>query len=239
MSRIFVVLLPCLVLLTACPGSSGQETFPAEDDIVLNVRNPDGPVTVTGIDGGTTAVVSWTVHAGTSAADPSDATVEFSGEGDRLNVTVTVARAEVWVDLDITVPSGASFEIDSDAGEVTLDKLTGGGEVSTTSGFVSGAGLAGSITVRVDDAEVALAMTVADGDVISVVAGAGPITMAVPPDTDALLTADTGDGSVIIDPEVPFSGTNAGGSAVGELGAGATATMSLSTGNGNIEIRAR
>lgn len=230
------LLLSSLALLTGCPESLGQSTFDADPDLALNVRNPDGPVTITGVADASTAVVSWTIHAGEEPASAEDATIEFSGEGDRLNVTVTPSAANVWVDLQIAVPQGASWIVESGAGDVTLDSLRGGGSAATTTGFVSGQRLAGSIDVGVDDAEVSLGLTVDDGAAIAVLVGIGPISIFVPPETDALLSADTGDGDVFIDPEVPFSGTNVDGTAAGELGAGATATMTLQTGAGMIEI---
>ncbi|MCP4870171.1 MAG: hypothetical protein GY898_15810 [Proteobacteria bacterium] len=237
MTRI-ALLLSCLALLTGCPESLGQSTFEADPDIAVNVRNPDGPVTITGIADASTAVVSWTIHAGEEPATAEDATIEFSGEGDRLNVTVTPSADNIWVDLQITVPQGASYEVDTGAGDVILDGLLGGGSVVTTTGFVSGQRLAGSLDVGVDEGEIALGMTIDDGAAIAAIVGVGPIAMFLPPDSDALLSADTGDGEVIIDPEVPFSGTNVAGSASGELGAGATATLTLQTNAGMIEISA-
>jgi len=238
MTRI-AALLAVLALFTGCPASVGQSTFPADADIALNLRNPGGPVTITGVADGSAVVVSWTVHAGDEPADEGDADVAFSGEGDRLNVTVTPANDGIWVDLQITAPAGASYVVDSGAGDVTLDNVHGGGSVTTTTGFVAGQGLAGSIDVGVDDAEVALGLAIDDGAAIAVLAGVGPITILLSPQADALLSADTADGDVIIDPDVPFSGVNVDGSASGEIGAGATATLTLQTGGGMIEIQAQ
>ncbi len=237
MTRVLAALVAVLAL-SGCPGQVGQTSIPADEDVLLNVRNPGGSVVVQGVDGADAAVVSWTVFsADGEAASESDADVEFSGEGSRINITVTPAASNVWVDLDVTVPSGAAWAIDSGAGDVTLEKLTGGGSVATTTGFVSGAELSGSMEVGVGTSEVSLGMTVDDGATITVAAESGPIRIGLPPDADALLTASTADGEVVIT-DVPFSGTNVGGSATGELGAGATATMTLSTGSGDITIEA-
>lgn len=220
--------------LTGCVGATGQQVVDANADVALSISNPDGPVTVSA-GAADKVVVSWTLYAEEGTPNPADVEVTVSGEGGAVSVSAAVASSEVWAHLDITAPEGASWSIDSGAGDVVLDGLLGGGQVETTTGLVTGAGLAGTIDVNAALAEVSLETMIEAGDAVTVNVGEGPITVALPTASDATLAAHTDDGAVVIE-DVPFSGTNVGGDAAGELGAGATASVTLTTGAGDIRI---
>ncbi len=223
-----------LLALSGCVGATGQQVVDASSDVALTIRNPDGPVSLSA-GAADAVVVSWTLHSAEGAAEADDVEVTVAGEGSSVSVNVAVASSEFWADLDIAAPAGASWNIESGEGDVTLDGMTAGGAVVTTTGFVTGAGLAGSLDVSSSLSEISIETTVEAGDDVAVALGEGPISLFVPAETDALLTASTDSGSVLIE-GVPFSGTNVGGQATGELGAGATATVTLQTGAGDIRI---
>ena len=74
---------------------------------------------------------------------------------------------------------------------------------------------------------------------MDILTGAGNVTLTLPADTPAHLTASTGVGNLTISGwQIPVTGT-IGHSASGDLGGNPTGTLTIQVGTGNIELMSR
>ena len=231
-----LVLPALLALLLGCGSSSGELSLEVDGASMIAIDNSDGPISLVSLEGDEVHV-RWTVHSDEGEEGPPDAEVVGSMQGSTLRVEATTGGPETWVELTVEAPPELTFSLDSGAGDVVVDGMSAGGVIATTTGNVSGARLAGSLDVGADEAEVVLQTVIGSEEGIVVEVGEGPVMLAVPESTDALLSASTAGGEVLID-GVPFTGTNSNGAAEGELGAGATSLVTLTTGLGDIRIEA-
>ena len=125
--------------------------------------------------------------------------------------------------------------VETQAGDIFLESLGGGGEVVTNSGFVSGGDLSGDLEVRATTSEVSLQMEVTEEAEIEVALEFGSMSLELPTPSHAQVDARTSDGYLSLS-DLPFSGQHDAQSLVGVLGSGGEAAMTLRTTLGNIVL---
>ena len=182
--------LALLAPLLGCDSASGELSLGVDGASTIAIENSDGPITLVSLEGAEVHV-RWTVHSDEGEGTPPDAEVIGSTQGSTLQIAATTGGPETWVALTVEAPPELGFSLDSGAGDVVVEGMSAGGTITTTTGNISGAGLAGSLDVGADEAEVVLQTLIGSEEGIVVDVGEGPITLAVPESTDALLSAST------------------------------------------------
>jgi len=139
-------------------------------------------------------------------------------------------------DLALSVPADLEWAITTTTGAVSVAGMAGSGHVATASGEVAGSGLGGDLSVQVEEAaSVGLHLvSLPAGGMVIVESMVGPISLDLPADTSAALTASTGSGAVDIS-GVDYSGVLLPNSANGVLADG-DGSIRLVTGAGAISV---
>jgi len=116
-----------------------------------------------------------------------------SNMGNRKNVKVsgTGSGKEVWADLRIEVPKGATLKLYNAIGRISADGITANLDLDTASGDVEASGITGKVGVDVGSGDVELSGIHGD---VAVDTGSGSVILA---DISGLIVdADTGSGDI-------------------------------------------
>jgi hypothetical protein len=101
------------------------------------------------------------------------------------------------ISLDISLPADVTAEVETGAGDVEIEELTGSLDLETGAGDISGTGLTGGVFFADTGAgDVSLSCATAP-ELVDVDSGAGDIDLRVPADTYRIET-DSGVGDVVI-----------------------------------------
>jgi lia operon protein LiaG len=171
----------------------------------------------------------------------------------RIKVSGSGSGMEVWADIEISVPNGASLRVMHGVGEIHATNLDGEIYLSTHSGAINATGVNGQLTadtgsgkVRVDDVRGDLLVDTGsgsvtasncEGDSVNIDTGSGSVT------AEAIiarkLRIDTGSGrvrarSVEADSAVIDTGS---GSVVLELDRMGTGSFRIDTGSGSVKLQ--
>jgi hypothetical protein len=110
---------------------------------------------------------------------------------DRIRVSASGPGVELWADVTVRVPTGASLEVDHGVGKVRLRRVEGSLDVEISSGSVEGEDVTGELAVDTGSGSVELARVRGR---LAVDTGSGRVELA---DYDGPgLEIDTGSGSV-------------------------------------------
>ncbi len=204
-------------------------TVPATPHLVLHTQG--GDVHIHG-GSGDTITIKATRHSGLFDTDNSNTDISASQNGDTVNVTTQVdnhfslfSGGRSFVSLDITVPDNSDIQLDSAAGNVTIEDVNGQAALHTDAGniTVTGADLSGTSSVISDAGNITFdGMLDAQGN-YTFNTKAGDITMTLP-----------GDDAVNLHPQSIIGNIN------NEFGnppaSSSQAPVNISTGAGNITI---
>lgn len=201
----------------------------------VEVSNDRGSVSIIGGSVPDLIFLTYTIQSDDGDATVADVSLIAGPAGDAFVVSVSTPGPEVWVDLVLGMPEGMGWSVTTDSGDVFLESLSGGGEVQTSSGFVSGGDITGGFTVVAEFSEVHFDLRVDEGDQVSVQLVEGSIELDLPTPTHADLQAETDDGTLLLW-DLSFSGDSDSRFANGVLGNGGSAGISLYTSRGDISL---
>lgn len=173
--------------------------------------------------------------------------VQMGQSGNTVTVTVRLPNprgvGDRAVDLDITTPPSINLTANASAGNLTLSSVSGQFDVTASAGNVDASGMTFSGSSHITDraGNVTLDGTVADNSALTVMVNAGNVTLRLPADTPAHLSARASAGTVTVS-GWPINVTQpsvASALAVGDLGPSPTSTITIVVDAGNAAIEAR
>ncbi|KAA0240825.1 MAG: DUF4097 family beta strand repeat protein [Dehalococcoidia bacterium] len=264
--------LALVLLASACKNSSSStytenevvsEAFPSVANPRLVVETFRGRIEVTGSPDPDIAVEVTKAGTGSSSQaalrDLRFVGVGIQREGGTIQVVAarsagasvsTTSAAHVAVRL----PAGASINIKTADGEITVTGMAGGVIAETENGPITIAGGRGQVSARTKNGEIRI-----DGELLTVEArtengsigfsgslspavsqmrsGNGAITVDLPPSADFRLEASTITGTVTCAFNLPGADNSAKTNLFGATSTGAKTVLALHTNNGNISIR--
>jgi len=240
------------------PESANKAAGPGKEILAGDV-SAHGTVRIENVHGNI-EVIGWNRSSGevdaTVQGDPNAIRVDGNFEGGDLRVSSTQvdAKADVSVDYVVHVPAGAHVIITTVTGNIVVRGVTGavdatstdgdvdvngaGGPVSasSTSGDVRATGLRGDSTLRSVSGDVRAEFDELDGSqAVKAESTAGEVTLVMPANASARITAQTVSGAIHSDDGDHGSGDLAGASVVTTTGKG-TATVNLRAISGDITI---
>lgn len=230
-----LVLSCCLLAVPGCAPKEGEQEVPIEAATALAVSNDRGSVSIIGGSVPDLIFLTYSVHSDEGDATVADVSMVAGPTGDEFVVSVSTPGPDVWVDLVLGMPDSMRWSVTTGSGDIFLESLSGGGEVQTASGVVSGGDISGGVAVIADISDVHFDLVVAEGDQVSVQLGAGSIVLDLPTPTHAGLQASTDQGTFLLW-DLPFDGDQDMRAANGVLGNGGTAEISLYTAVGDISL---
>jgi hypothetical protein len=146
---------------------------------------------------------------------PAGGSVTFSEENNRLVATIDSA-----VNAFVRVPRTRTLEVDGGNGAICVEQLHA------------------SLDIQAGTAAIQAGIAPPSTGAVNLQTSIGGITLAVPDDTNADLTAQTPGGAVVFD-GITFAGANVAGSASGDLNSGGGVDMVIQTTTANIVVRGR
>jgi hypothetical protein len=226
----------CLVAAAAsCAPKEGEQEVPIEAATSLAVSNDRGSVSIIGGSVPDFIFLTYSIYSDDGDATVSDVSMVAGPSGDEFVVSVSTPGPDVWVDLVLGMPDSMRWSVTTGSGDVFLESLSGGGEVQTASGVVSGGDVSGGVAVVADISEVHFDLRIEEGDQVSIQLGGGSIVLDLPTPTHAGLQASTDDGTLVLW-DLSFDGDQDDRAANGTLGNGGTAAISLYTVQGDISL---
>ena len=214
-----------------------EQVYPVGQAPTLVVDNFAGDVTVrTGEDGRIRAIVT---KRATNSDSLQRIDPEFIQMADGLRIRISRPGgmvSNVSANLEIFVPADAQLQLDTGAGNVQVDGVTG--EISAHTG-------AGNVEVRGAAAPVALNTGAGNvdyagqpGGTCTFSTGAGNISLQLPADLNAQIDLNTGIGNISLG-GFNVVGDTSGTDVQGTIGSGEGATIEANTGVGNISLTRR
>jgi len=140
------------------------------------------------------------------------------------------------VRYEIKIPASADLDVSTVNGNVTIGNISGNLELGTTNGNVSVAESGGRLNVRTTNGSINAELSeIAMGEDMVFRTTNGGITLSIPAETQANLTARTTNGSIETDFPITVQGTFSRNRLEGELNGGG-GSIELRTTNGSIHI---
>lgn len=220
------------------PGSVDPLFVLADGTDTINVNNDNGSVTLTG-EPGRSGVEIATVFSGGTTSDYLLVTVKAEVASEAVQVTVDVPSnlPNVKVDLTITAPNRLNFNVVTGPGNVQVDRMNGNGAINSDTGAVGGTELFSDLTIQVTQGSVDIGATFDASGLITIGMGGGPLTVNLPTNTSAVLSADCGADNEVIFTGLSFSGVNVEGQAAGTIGSFSTSQGNLTLSTDGADIR--
>ena len=151
--------------------------------------------------------------------DPAAGTIAVYTENDSAFVAVA-GEEGVSVDITVYTPENLEFTVVTGGGDLDLSGMSGGGSATT------------------GDGQASLTMNAVSSD-LTVTTGAGNISLSIPGDTAAGLSATASGGSLDIDSSFGVSDEYNTGVATGDINGGGSFDITLTTGGGDISVSAQ
>ncbi|HUY40806.1 MAG TPA: DUF4097 family beta strand repeat-containing protein [Candidatus Dormibacteraeota bacterium] len=143
------------------------------------------------------------------------------------------------VDYTIHVPRDISLQLANVSGDVSVSGMQGAVEINEVSGEVTASGVGGDLSVNAVSGDVNASMLHMTGnDRAEIQTVSGSVTLAVPPSSNASVSAQSISGGFHSDFPIPSHRQTVGVSADGRIGNG-SATISLKTISGDMHLTRR
>jgi phage baseplate assembly protein gpV len=196
-----------------------------------------GNVTVRATDGDTIRVIATKRASRQSYLDNINIDWDEMEDGLRIKTSHQGTRlGNVSVDFEITVPDGARLDLDTAAGNVTIQDVAGEIQAHSGAGNVTVLGASGSLRLDTGADNVDYEGTPRADCRFDT--GAGNITLRLPSDVDVEVVLDTGVGNVSVG-GFDVDGTVNRGRVDGVIGTGTQGSIRANTGAGNINLVGR
>lgn len=217
----------------------------AEDHTGLILEGINGNVTVTGLSGADSVIVTGEKRVGSESMQDAeehlqDLQVDVSGAQGVMFVKTTQpdqtqGRAYV-VDYEITLPKSLRVSVINVNGAVDIDSINNSVSVVNVNGQVALGQIFGSASVSLVNGQIAAEVSLPEGGIISMTTVNGNIDLDIPKSTSAQFSATIANDGTITASDLAFiSMVSTPTSLTGTLGLG-EGTIALSTTNGNISV---
>jgi len=214
----------------------------ADDLSLLTIAARAGNIRIAGVAGndvvqieGVKRVVASTRSRAEAALAALDLETTTAGGHSRLETVQPADGLRYEIDLTLTIPPLLDLTITSDRGEIDVKGVGGELLVDSNKGNVTLCDVEGDITLTMRQGNAVVLAELALLGEVDVVVDRGDVTLFVPFDTSAELSASTGDGDIRV-LDLPLTDmTSDDGSLTGTLGEG-TGRIGLSTNTGDIGV---
>ncbi len=217
---------------TSLQSERSEEAFAVGDAPSLTIDNFAGNVIVrTGQSG----VIRVAATRKARSRDDLDRIEVAVSERDGGLVVKTDKPSSLWnvsVELEITAPAGTRVDVDTGAGNLTIDGITGGIGAHSGAGDMDVRDAAG--TARLDTGAGNIRYQGAPQGECRFETGAGNIRLTLPADPNVRVDLQAGVGN--IDVNFPVDGQVTRGEVQGVIGSGAEGTIYAHSGAGNIDV---
>ncbi len=178
-----------------------------------------------------------------AAAAMRDLKIEVEPSSGRIRIeTIYPKRTSGWfsgsssVRYEIKLPATADLDVETVNGNVKIGGVSGDLDVGTTNGNISVSDSGGRVNARTTNGSITAELSeVTAGEDMVFRTTNGGITLSIPPETQANLTARTTNGSIKTDFPITVQGTFSRNRLEGELNGGG-GSIELRTINGSIHI---
>jgi hypothetical protein len=211
-----------------------EETFDLGAAPYLELDSFAGNVTVRAGEGDTIRVVA--TKRARRASHLEDVEIRWDEREDGLRIETKVHRrglANVSVGFEITVPAGARLDLDTAAGNISIDNVTGEIRAHSSAGNVDVGGASATVDLDTGAGNIDYEGT-PRGD-CRFDTGAGNITLRLPSDVNVQVNLDTGVGVVSLG-GFDVDGHVSRGEVDGTIGSGVQGSIRADTGAGNISL---
>ncbi|HSR30567.1 MAG TPA: DUF4097 family beta strand repeat-containing protein [Anaerolineae bacterium] len=209
-----------------------EEAFAVGDAPDVQIDNFAGNVTVRTGESGLVRVAATRQARSRNDLDRVKVQISERDGGLVIKTEKPMSLTTASVDLEITAPAGTRLQVDTGAGNVEIDGITGGIDAYSGAGDTDVRGAAG--TARLDTGAGSIRYQGTPQGECSFETGAGNITLALPADVNVQVDLGTGVGNVdvgfVVDGQVSRQ------SVQGVIGSGAQGTIYAHTGAGNIDV---
>ena len=239
------------LFLTACDfgGIEGKsewtKTYTLAEGGTLEIKSTNGEIDIAPSDGSTVSVVAEKIaRASTEAAAKEAAAaiqIKESVSPSRITLdarTESASGGSREVKFHVKAPSWAAVTIDTTNGDISVHNITGDLHIETTNGQIRGDGLAGSTSIETTNGEIELDYTAIPAHGITCTTTNGQITVAIPKDGNARLSAEVTNGTIATENLTLHDTKNTRTSLDSVLNAGGP-EIKIETTNGEVRIRGR
>ncbi|MEW6159938.1 MAG: DUF4097 family beta strand repeat-containing protein [Verrucomicrobiota bacterium] len=223
-----------------------EKTFPISKTGKVFLENVNGDVAIKAWDRAEVKIVATKTARSQEALDR--VTIEISDKPEEIKVITRIAKSNrkffgandsASVDYELMVPAEARLDkISTVNGKVEIQKVSGGVEASSVNGKVLGQELSGDVELSsVNGAVTASIRSVENEKRISLHTVNGTVTLQLPRDANAEITADTLNGGISTEFDLPVKKQfPVGQDLKARLGEGG-GRVKLSTVNGSIRLQ--
>lgn len=187
LALLLVALIVGALLLWRSLGDDLSGTATASDSIDVDadprvvLTNAAGQISVEGVSDLSAVEFEVTKYAlggdpATAKQNASDVSVDVSREDNEVNLQTGGGRG-TGADYTLRVPTGASVQIESEAGSVEVGNVDGGVEILAESGDVSVSEVKGSVTVEAPQGDVDVATVSTDTGQVELDVGSGDVSL--------------------------------------------------------------
>ena len=229
-------------------SDTSSQTFTVTGAPSIVVDDPAGNITYQ-VAAGNVVVVQIIRRAGDSSTvsaqnDLQSISASATQSGDSITIHADVGSSQGFgqtkaVDLSITGPANATFNLTDQAGNINITGTQGliSTDVQTGNVTLSGVTLADGSQLKTNVGTVTVRGQLASGASADINVSVGTVTVTLPSSTSTHLsaTADTGDVS-IVGWTVQQTANGAGHTASGDLGSAPSGTLTVHVGTGNITV---
>jgi len=216
-------------------------TFPAGASPALMLTSDAGSVTVN--RGSTNSIVVQAKKYASFGGNFNDLHINYGQSGS--TVTVAVQRSGTFnffnstsVDFTITVPSTTDLQINTNAGSITVNGISGKMSLISNAGSVGAtqASLTGSSTFKTNAGSINFSGSIGSTGTYDFETNAGSIDMTLSGSANFHLNASTDAGSIDTNFPVTVNRSAAGATASGDVGSSHQAILTLKTNAGSITL---
>lgn len=210
-----------------------EQTFTVGEEPYLDLSNFAGKVSVQAGEDGVIRVVATKKALGTSSLDRISVSMREERGGVVIRTTKRSNLNNASVDLEIVAPPGTELELNTGAGSIEIEGLTGSIDAHSGAGSITVTGARGP--VRLGTGVGSVYYRGAPVGRCRLETGAGEISIRLPAEPDVRLDLNTGLGSINVGYDVV--GQTSQRNVSGVIGDGSEASIYAGTGLGSISVR--
>jgi hypothetical protein len=217
------------------------KTFQVAESPILMLTSNAGTVTVN--RGSTNSIVVQAKKYASFGGNLNNVQINYSQNGSTVIVSANSSGTFNFfngtsVDFTITVPSTTDLQINTNAGSITVNGISGKMSLISNAGSVGAtqASLTGSSTLKTNAGSINFSGSIGSTGTYDFETNAGSIDMTLSGSANFHLNASTDAGSINTNFQVPVSRSAAGATASGDVGSSYQAILTLKTNAGSITL---
>ncbi len=209
-----------------------EEIFEVGATPDLEITNFAGAITVRAGEGDTVHVVATKRASSQSRLSRIEVDMQARGGGVVIRTRKSFDTGNASVDLEITAPAGSRVRVDTGAGEVDVQGITGQIDIHSGAGSVDVRDAQGAVQVGLGAGQIRYEGTPSGNCRFET--GVGEIILRLPESPDVRIDVGTGLGAVDVDFDV--AGSVSPRSANGVIGTGRQGSIFAHTGAGSVRV---